>query len=280
MSGPAPAGPLFRVASQWLLGVLLALAFLGLFLTINAVQLTSAGTAQRILERAVAVLTDVDALLPQLQEDLREAALTAEADTVPVPGFPIPVELPKEAAATIGQEDLRRLLLAASAQQAYAEGMDVFAAADPDAQRDIELISTAGAINGGLGLLTAAKHTAFRIAAAALGLVATLLAVLLLAAVRSYARLVAAGSTILAAALPSLAAAVALRFGFRTAQEEADPFVDGLLELAVDAMWVPVRNYIALAALGAALLALGVALLWASPRWATASGAGSVEGSG
>ena len=38
MSGPAPAGPLFRVASQWLLGGLLALTFIALFLAINALQ--------------------------------------------------------------------------------------------------------------------------------------------------------------------------------------------------------------------------------------------------
>jgi uncharacterized membrane protein len=260
------------------LGISLALVLSGLFLTINAVQWTSAGTGQRILERAVAILTDIDAMLPRLQQELREAAATAAGDTVRVPDFPIPVELPKEEAATIGGGELRRLLLATSAQRAYEEGMDVFATADPDAQRDIEVISAAGVIDRGLGLISEDSHTRFLIAAGVLGLLASLLAALLLMAIRSYARLIAAGAIVSAATLPSLTAAVSIRFAFRSAQEEADPFVNGLLDLGVDAMWVPIRNYIALAALGAALVALGVALLWASPRWAASRGADGVEG--
>ncbi len=277
MNGPAPSGPLARTASPWLLGIFLALLLTGLFLTINAVQWTSAGTGQRLLRRAVAVLTDIDAILPRLQEELRQAAATADGDTVRVPDFPIPIDLPREEAATLGGEELRRLLLATSAQKAYEEGMEAFAAADPAAQRDVELLSTAGAVDRGLGLINEDSHTRFLIAAGALAFFAALLAALLLMVVRSYARLVAAGAIITAAALPSLAAAVAIRFAFRTAQEEADPFVNGLLDLGVDAMWVPIRNYIALAALGIALLALGVALLWASPRWAPSS-LDSVEG--
>lgn len=273
-----PAMPLLRIASQWLLGVLLALALTGLFLAINAVQLTAPGTGQRILRQAVAVLTDIDALLPQLHQDLREAAATAEEEAVPVPNFPIPIAMAKEEAAAISQQALRQRLLEESARQAYAGGMDILAAADPQAQRDVELISTAGAIDRGFGLITEDNHRRIGIAAGALGFIAALLALALMLAARSYGRLVAAGACILAAALPSLAAAVALRFGFRTAEEEADPFVKGLLGLGVDALWVPVRNYIALAALGAALLALGVALLWLSARWAAAPSVDTAEG--
>lgn len=268
MTGSGPAAPIVRAASQWLVGVLLALALMGLFVTIIALQLTSAGTGQRILGRAVAVLTDIDALLPKLQDDLREVADTAAGDTVRVPGFPIPVELTRQEAATIEGEELRQRLLDESARQVYEEGMDVLAAADPDANRDVELLSTAGAIDRGLGLISESRHTGFQIAAVVLGLISVLLAALLMVTVRSYGRLVAMGAAVLGAALPSLAAAVAIRFGFRAAQEEADPFVNDLLQLGVDAMWVPVRNYIALAALGAALLVLGLGLIWSSARWA------------
>jgi hypothetical protein len=34
----------------------------------------------------------------------------------------------------------------------------------------------------------------------------------------------------------------------------------------VDALWVPIRDYIALAALGGALLALGLGFLWLTAR--------------
>jgi len=69
------------------------------------------------------------------------------------------------------------------------------------------------------------------------------------------------------AALPLLAAVVAVRFAFRTAQEEADPFVWGLLELGVEAMWVPIRNYLALTVLGFTVLLLTLLFIWIASRW-------------
>jgi hypothetical protein len=75
----------------------------------------------------------------------------------------------------------------------------------------------------------------------------------------------------LAAALPLLAAAVGVRFALRTAQEEADPFVSGLLELGVEAMWVPIRNYLALTVLGFTVLLLTLVFIWISSRQAASS---------
>ncbi|MBI1884938.1 MAG: hypothetical protein HYS09_01255 [Chloroflexi bacterium] len=114
-------------------------------------------------------------------------------------------------------------------------------------------------------------HSRLVIATIVLGIISAGLAALVMSAVRSFNRFVVLGAVVLVGSLPSLAGAVAARFGFRTAQEEADPFVDGLLQLAVDAMGVPIRNYIALAALGAMLLALGLGLIWARDRRAAPS---------
>ena len=85
---------LLRIASQWLLGVILALVLTGLFLAIAAVQITSQGAGQRILRRAVAVTTEIDAILPDIQTGLRQAARDGSGDQVRVPDFPIPVDLP------------------------------------------------------------------------------------------------------------------------------------------------------------------------------------------
>jgi len=259
-----------------LLGLLLVAALTGLFLAINALQLTSPGTGQRLLRRAVATLTDIDAALPRIHSDLREQATSAAGGTVRVPGFPIPIDIRAAEAASISREGLRARLLEESAHKAYTEGMSVFAAADPEAQQNIELISTTGAIDRGLGLITKDSQTRIRIAAAVLAAISAALATLLFSALRSYGRLLAAGAIILAASLPLLAAVVAVRFGFRTAQDGADPFTYGLLQLGVDALWLPIRNYITLAALGAALLALGVVLSWVSAR-AEAAAASSSE---
>jgi len=107
------------------------------------------------------------------------------------------------------------------------------------------------------------NHRRILIAAGALGFVAFLLALLLVTAFHSYARLAALGAVVLTAALPSLAAAVAVRFAMRTAEEETNPFTSGLIAIGVDAIWVPLRDYLALSVLGAAIVA--IALLIA--RW-------------
>src|SRR3990172_1052426 len=213
MRRPVAKGSLFRIAPQWLLGALLVLALGCFFIALNAVQLTSPGTGQRILQRAVAGLTDLDAMLPKLQQDMQAAAATTDGDNVGVPGFPIVVELPRREAADISQEALRQEIVSESARKAYREGLGVLAAADPEAHRDIELLSAAGAIDRGLGLITEDSHARLRIAAIVLGVIAALLAAAQLTVFRSHGRLLAAGGILLAVNLPPLAAAVALRFG-------------------------------------------------------------------
>ena len=101
MTGPGliSAVPLLRGAFQWLFGILFALSLIAFFLAINAMQLTSPGTAQRILSRAVADLTEIDAALPTIQADLVETAQTSEEATVTVPHFPLAVEVSREEAA-------------------------------------------------------------------------------------------------------------------------------------------------------------------------------------
>lgn len=260
------AGPIIRIASQWLVGILLSLALLGLFLAVNAFQLTSAGAGQRLLRRAVAVTTEIDALLPGLQSSLRQAARSSQGETVRVPDFPIPVDLPREEALTLDSEGLRSRLLDEAARRLYQDGMSAWTAEDPPGEQDIDPFSGPGAVHRGLGFITEETHTRTLLAMALLGTLSAMLVLLLIFSTTSYTRLIALGAATAAAALPSLAGAVALRFAFRSAQEEADPFVDGLLELGIQAMRVPIRNYLALTMLGFALLGLAVLLLWLSGR--------------
>ncbi len=272
------AGSLVRAASQWLLGVLLAVVLMGLFIAAAGVQVTSAGAGQRLLRRAVAVSTQIDALLPDLQEGLQRAA-ASDAERVQVPDFPVPVEIPRQEALRISPGELRSRLLDEAARRLYADGMSVWAAADPQAHRQVETISTAGAYQHGLGLISDESHTRLIIATAVLGALAALLALLLVFSVRSYARLAALGAAVMGAALPLLAAAVAVRFGLKTAQEEADPFVDGLLAIGVDTMWVPIRDYLALTALGFAVAAVAAFSLWWRDRGGARLPSGSQDAS-
>jgi hypothetical protein len=260
--------PLLRAVSQWFAGAVLAVVLTALFLTINAMQLTSRGVGERLLGWHVAVTTNIDAVLPELEEELREEARGSEEETVVVPGFPIVVEMEREEALTLEGAALRQRILEDASRKLYEDGTSAWAEADAEGKQDIELVSTPGAIDAGMGLVSDETHTLSIIAAVVLAVLAVTLTVALLASVRGWGRFVAMGVVVVVAAVPSLAGAVALRFVFRSAQEEADPWVYGMLELGVEAMWVPIRNYLTLTLLGAATLLLTLALIWASGVWA------------
>lgn len=270
---PPTVTPMIRAASQWLVGAALAVTLTLLLLAVNAIQLSSEGVGQRLLGRSVAVSTNIDAILPDLQTALREEAREGQADPVRLPDFPIPVELSRDEALSLEGTALRERILEEAAARLYEDGMAAWAEGDPPGEQDIETISVTGALQRGLGLITDKNHDRFVVAAAVLGFLSALLGVALVASVRSWGRLIALSVVTTAAALPSLATAVAVRFGFRTAQEEADPFVSGLLDLGVEAMWIPIRNYLALTVLGFTALLLTLVFIWAISRWP----AGSVD---
>lgn len=257
--------PLLRAASQWVIGVALAAMLALLFLAINAAQISSEGAGQRILRSSVAVGTNIDAILPDLQAALREEAREG-AGAVRVPDFPIPVDIPRDEALSLEGAALRERVLGEAGVRLYKDGMSAWADADADGEQSIETISAAGALERGLGLITGKNHDRMVIAAIVLGVLSAVFAVLLVASMRAWGRLVALSAVTIAAALPSLAAAVGVRFGLRTAQEEADPFVSGLLDIGVEAMWVPIRNYLALTVLGFTVMLLTLVFIWVGSR--------------
>jgi hypothetical protein len=260
--GLISAVPLLRGAFQWLFGTLFALSLIAFFLVINAVQLTSPGTAQRILSRAVADLTEIDAMLPTIQADLAETAQASQKDAVTVPHFPMAVEVSREEATIISTAELRSLLLSEAAAAIYKDGMSVWAEADPEAKQNIDLLSPEGGVQRGLGLLSDDNHHALRIAAIVLGLISFILGGLVFVSTKGMGRVVALGASLLGAAVPSLTAAVAVRFAFFTASEDqSDYLIARLLDLGNDASWLALRNYTILTLVGLWLVVLGFGLV-------------------
>lgn len=255
-----------RLASQWLIAALLAAALVALFVFLAAVQLTSEETGTRVHRRSVATLTEIDALMPSIEAALDKAD-TPQGASVTVPGFPIPVPLTADEAQTLRGTALRDRILDESAALIYGDGMGVWAAADPNGVQRIERVSTPGMIKTGLGMAHDSRHTLFVAAAVLVGIIAFLLAAGLALTIRDWnMRLVALGSVVFGAALPCLAAAIAVRFGFKTAQTEADQFTTAMLDLGIDAMWVPIRDYLALSALGFTVAGIGALGAWLQGR--------------
>ena len=228
---------LLHVASRWLVAAFLALTLAAFFLFLTAFQVSADGTAHRILRRGIAITTDIDAILPQVTNDLHAAAQTSDQDPIRVPNFPVPVEIPKDEAARIEGEELRQRLLDQSADRIYDDGMSAWAQTDSKSQQNIARFSTAGGLNRAFGLVTQKWNTIYLIAAAT----AT-------------------------AAVISLAGAVAVRFALRTAETEADPFEKELIDLGVDVVWLFIRNYLVLSLLGFAVLAVSAFFLWWDSR--------------
>ncbi len=256
------AGPLLRGAFQWLFTTLFAISLIGLFFVVNALQLTAPDTAQRVLARAVADLTEVDALLPTIEAELEEEVQTSEEPTVIVPLFPIPVELPRDEATTISTAELRSRLLDEAAEAVYEDGMSVFALGDPEAEQHIDIFSPEGGIQRGLDLLSDDNHNALRIAAIVFVLTSVVLGGLVLLSTQGFGRVVAVGAALLGAAVPSLVAAVGIRYIFRSAREDqGDYLLIRLLDLGNDATWLPLRNYTILTLVGLILVLVGLILV-------------------
>ena len=115
--------PLLRAVSQWLIGVALAVLLTLLFVAISAVQLSSEGTGQRLLRRSIAVSTDIDAVLPDIETALQERARGETGGTVRVPDFPIPIDLPRDEALLLEGPALRARILSEASDRVYADGM-------------------------------------------------------------------------------------------------------------------------------------------------------------
>lgn len=262
------AGSIVKTASQWTIGFVLTLVLIAFLLALAAAQVTSSGPAHRALRRAAAVTTGIDAALPRIQEELRQAAAKNTGDPVQVPGYPIPVEVPRAQAQTIGPAELRRVVLDESARRLYRDGWSVWDDSDPEARQDVRHISTAGLLKTGLGLINDGNHRIFLGLTGLLGLMALGLGLALAVSLAPLPRLAVLGAVLTAAGLPLLAGAVAIRFGLRTAAVDADPFAKGLLDLGVAIMAVPIRTYLIVSLLGITLALLGAGAMWWQARGA------------
>ncbi len=258
---------LVRLATQWLLAIAAAISATAFVLAIAGIQMTSEDTGRRIQRRAAAALIDIDASLPSIETQLGEAAASADSDTVLVPGYPIPVEITREEAESLRGAELQQRLLDESGRLLYEDGMPVWADGDPAGRQDIDRVSSAAAVYRSLNLVRDSTYTYLVVLAVLLGVLTFILGLVLLLTIRTaFMRLLAVGVLLLAASMPSLAAAVALRFAFKTAQTDADSFVEEMLQLGVDTMWLPIRMYLALTMVGFATVGVASLGLWMDSR--------------
>jgi hypothetical protein len=245
---------------KWAAGIALVFTLGFLLVFLNAAQLTGREVAHKQLTRALASLTEVDALLAEGQADLKAKAEATPEGELRLADYPIDVPLTSQQAQELSTADLRELLLSRSADKVYAQGVSAFReeGRGPSAH-DIAILSPPGAVRYTVGLLTEGTHDAMWTTAAVLTGIAAFLALLLAALSRGFGRLTSLGVAVSAATLPFLLFFLTVRFVLRLASEsEGDYMTAQLYALGKDVVWLPIRTGIAFAVLGVVFLAMGV----------------------
>jgi hypothetical protein len=255
--GTSPRRNLFK----WAAGIALVFVLGFLLFSLNAAQLTGKGVAHKELRRALASITEIDAMLAAGQDDLKAQAKKATPDEeLRLADYPIDVPLTPRQAQDLTTAELRDLLLSRSADKVYAQGIAAFRDAEhAESTKGIAMLSAPGAIRYTVGMLTEDTHNAMQLTATVLAGAAAFLALLLVLLSRGYGRLTSLGIATSIATLPYLLVFVTVRFVLRLASEsESDYLTAQLYQLGKDVAWLPIRTGIALAGLGLVFLVMGV----------------------
>jgi hypothetical protein len=245
-----------QALGRWGSAVALFFAINALLLVLSLYQATAEGTAKHALRRAVTALVEIDVLIARDHESLRERAVSAEAgEELRLRDFPLDVSLTPGEVLDSTPPELRAILLDRSDDRLYDEGT---AALRTDGGAQPSRFSAAGLVDRWLDLLRERNHQVTGVLTGIAAAVCLILALALISTSRGFGRIAAVGAVTLAGALPTLALALLLRLNIRLASDGDTEYTQReLLEIGDALVWIPLRNGIAFAALGAALLLSG-----------------------
>jgi hypothetical protein len=254
-----------RGLGKWGAAAVLFVSLNALLFSLSLYQMTAEGTAKHALRRALAALTEIEAVIERDYDDLRLRAESAgPGETVTLSEYPVDIPLTADEVSQSTPESLRALLLDRSDDVLYSEGTDALRS---DGDGGPPRFSAAGLVDGWLGVLRSRNHLRAGIASAVFAVAAAASAGALAAACRGFGRVGAVGATVLAGALPALAAAGIIRFYLALASDSDTEYTQRqLLEVGQALTWIPLRNGIAFAALGATLVVAGTAFAMLSDR--------------
>lgn len=263
----------WRGGARWAVALLLLLSLGATFTALVLFQATSAGTSEQALRRAVAALSEVDVLVDRNYQSLQEQAATAApGDQFQLADFPLAVPLTRGEVLGSSKTQLRDLLLNRSADLMYRDGTAPLHST-PGTSVSVGAFTAGGVTDRGLGFLTAGHHDILRVLTLVLAAVSGLLCVALAALCRGFGRLWSVGAVVLAAALPVLAGGAGARVYIRFASGRQTEYLQReFLAIGRGLAWIPIRDGLACAALGAIVLGIGGAgALWADRTEASRS---------
>ena len=246
--GEFALGSGIRDVLAWIAALLLTLTLAAWLAAYSAAQATSEEAALPALQRAITVLTEVDALLDVHGPDI--AAQVGAGRAVDIPGYPLDVQVPASEAST--PSALRSNLLARSAALVRAEGSGSFAdpAGDPPS---VARLSSGGVMQAVIDGLSATRHDRWAGYVSPLGGLSALLAALGLLLAVGVGRFVRLGAVAVAAAALVIVPTVALRVGVGFVGED-DVVGNEAREIARSLLGGSMHNALWLAAAGLAIL--------------------------
>ena len=254
--------------SRSLYGLTLAALLIVLLAAISLQQVTSRDNARRLLQAGVATLTDVDQVIAENREGLRQLAESSRGPAVSFPGYPIGIEFTREEALRGSNEQLRATVLEHSSTSVYEGGLGAF---DTTGQQSLGTFSTQGLIKLIVGQLSRKTHDRASVASVVAAALSALAALTVILKNSGFVRMRALGLSALGAAVAGVVFVFLVRL-LATSLWPNDPFGDDLAEIVAKVMDVPLRNYVVLGALGLVLTVAGVVFQAVSERraWAAA----------
>jgi hypothetical protein len=248
---PRPAADSGRAPYSMLLG-------LSVFLLVGALsfrQLSSPAVATQLIAEGIAALTEVDVVIAEHKAALDEAAITAASDEpLGLPGYPLPVRFTRAEVLELPPPEFRELLLARSAAVVYADGLEAFG----QDGRSLSLFSSEGLLDRLVGTLSESNHERAGFAAAFLGVLTAIAAVMVVVRSSGFSWIRALGFPLLLASVAGLVAfggILALALGRWWG---GDPFSDEVDRIIGDAIGIVRRNYAIVGALGLGLVVVGL----------------------
>jgi hypothetical protein len=230
---------------------------------LGARQVTSEGPARGMLTANLASITELDLVLAEHGEELKQAAHESDASTFELPGYPLPVLVTRDEVNSLSSEQLRALILARSAEIVYTDGLEVF---DRTGNQSLDLLSGQGALRLVLGELNSDTHDTANVVALFFAAITASLTVLVVLANVGFIRLKALGVGLVLGSLPGL-----MLFGllwFVASQLGSDdPFESDLGRAATSMLQVFARDFAIVGLLGGLVVVASPLFAWCERRW-------------
>ncbi|MBA4179715.1 MAG: hypothetical protein C0506_03920 [Anaerolinea sp.] len=267
--GDATAG---RDGRRGLATIALAVSVFLLVAAVSARQLTAPGPARSILESGIALTTEIEQVIAEDHDALRQLVESNNSAVFTIPDYPLDVVLTRDEILKSTDAQLRETVLARSSGLVYAHGLDAF---DRTGNQSFGQLSTQRLLEFGVGQFSQETHRRANVLSVVFLLATAAAACFVVASREGWGRSRALGLATILGAVPGILI-VGLVWLAVGRMGGGDPFVADLRQVVQTALLAPLRNYLAVFILGALLAALGVAMAMIDARLEAPAG-GAVE---